>query len=161
MSERVAAAGGRAVLTEIPEIFGAETSLLERAQSREVFDEAVAVVNDFKQYFIDHGQPVHENPSPGNRAGGITTLEEKSLGAVQKGGRAPLAQVLRYGEQAMRKRQRLLFLVFVQPDLIDVRYQDALIVDRLRRCLVHRQKRGMLPDVHERIAARNFVRLCE
>jgi altronate hydrolase len=100
MSERVAAAGGRAVLTEIPEIFGAETSLLERAESRVVFDQAVAVVNDFKQYFIDHGQPVHENPSPGNRAGGITTLEEKSLGAVQKGGRAPLSQVLRYGEQA-------------------------------------------------------------
>jgi altronate hydrolase len=64
-----------------------------------VFDEAVAVVNDFKQYFLDHGQAVHENPSPGNRAGGITTLEEKSLGAVQKGGRAPLAQVLRYGDQ--------------------------------------------------------------
>lgn len=99
MAERLAAAGGTPVLSEIPEIFGAELLLMERASSREVFDQLVAVVNGFKQYFIDHKQPVYENPSPGNIAGGITTLEEKSLGAVQKGGHAPLTQVLRYGER--------------------------------------------------------------
>src|SRR5262249_38060311 len=73
-----------------------------------VFDETVAVINDFKRYFIDHGQPIYENPSPGNIAGGITTLEEKSLGAVQKGGHAPLTQVLRYGDQVRRNGLALL-----------------------------------------------------
>jgi altronate hydrolase len=76
------------VLTEIPEVFGAENVLLQRAASREIFDQAVGVIDDFKRYFIDNNQPIYENPSPGNIAGGITTLEEKSLGAVQKGGRA-------------------------------------------------------------------------
>jgi altronate hydrolase len=80
-------------------VFGAEGVLLARAASREVFDEAGEVIDDFKRYFIDNHQPIYENPSPGNIAGGITTLEEKSLGAVQKGGRAPLVEVLRYGEQ--------------------------------------------------------------
>jgi len=100
VADRVAAAGGIPILTEIPEAFGAERLLMARAKDRRVFDETVAVVNDFKRYFIDHGQPVYENPSPGNKDGGITTLEEKSLGAVQKGGHAPLTDVLRYGEQA-------------------------------------------------------------
>jgi altronate hydrolase len=99
IADRVAAAGGTAILTEIPEVFGAEKLLLERATSRGVFDAMLAVVNDFRRYYIDHGLPIYENPSPGNIAGGITTLEEKSLGAVQKGGRAPLSQVLRYGDQ--------------------------------------------------------------
>lgn len=94
-------AGGRAILTEIPEIFGAEEPLLERAVSRDVFDRAAALVNGFKRYYLDQGLPVSENPSPGNIAGGITTLEEKSLGAVQKAGRAPLCDVLDYGEQAV------------------------------------------------------------
>ncbi|WP_226635817.1 UxaA family hydrolase [Novosphingobium profundi] len=94
-------AGGRAILTEIPEIFGAEEPLLERAVSRDVFDRAAALVNGFKRYYLDQGLPVSENPSPGNIAGGITTLEEKSLGAVQKAGRAPLCDVLAYGEQAV------------------------------------------------------------
>ncbi len=100
IADRVTAAGGTAILTEIPEVFGAEHLLLQRAVDRGVFDAAVTLVDDFKRYFLDHGQPVNENPSPGNRAGGITTLEEKSLGAVQKGGHAPLTQVLRYGERA-------------------------------------------------------------
>lgn len=100
IADRVAAAGGTPILTEIPEIFGAELLLMARARDHAVFDDIVAVVNDFKRYFLDHGQPVHENPSPGNLAGGITTLEEKSLGAVQKGGHSPVSQVLRYGEQA-------------------------------------------------------------
>lgn len=94
-------AGGRAILTEIPEIFGAEEPLLERAVSRDVFDRAAALVNGFKRYYLDQGLPVSENPSPGNIAGGITTLEEKSLGAVQKAGRAPLCDVLAYGEQVV------------------------------------------------------------
>ncbi|HJV42823.1 altronate dehydratase family protein [Caulobacter sp.] len=99
IADKVADAGGTPVLTEIPEVFGAEGVLLARAASREVFDQAVGVIDDFKRYFIDNNQPIYENPSPGNIAGGITTLEEKSLGAVQKGGRAPLVEVLRYGER--------------------------------------------------------------
>lgn len=100
MADRNAAEGGRPILTEIPEIFGAERLLMARATDDGVMQGIVRVVNDFKQYFIDHHQPIYENPSPGNIAGGITTLEEKSLGAVQKAGRAPVAQVLRYGERA-------------------------------------------------------------
>jgi altronate hydrolase len=99
VADAVAAAGGTPILTEIPEIFGAEHLLLERAVGRAVFDKAAALVNGFKRHFLDQGQPVHENPSPGNIAGGITTLEEKSLGAVQKAGHAPLTQALAYGEQ--------------------------------------------------------------
>lgn len=99
VSDRIAAEGGTPILTEIPEIFGAEQLLMDRAANQGVFADIVSVVNDFKRYFIDHGQPVSENPSPGNIAGGITTLEEKSLGAVQKGGHAPVTQVLRYGER--------------------------------------------------------------
>jgi len=99
IADKVADAGGTPVLTEIPEVFGAENVLLQRAASREIFDQAVAVIDDFKRYFIDNNQPIYENPSPGNIAGGITTLEEKSLGAVQKGGRAQLVEVLRYGEK--------------------------------------------------------------
>jgi altronate hydrolase len=102
VAEQVVALGGRAVLTEIPEAFGAEPLLLERAVSREVFDAAAAIFRDFRVYLRSHGEPLHENPSPGNVAGGITTLEEKSLGAVQKGGRAPVTAALRYGEQVDR-----------------------------------------------------------
>ncbi|WP_375419986.1 UxaA family hydrolase [uncultured Sphingomonas sp.] len=102
ISDRVAAAGGRVVATEIPEMFGAERTLMNRAADADVFDAIVGVVNGFKQYFIDHGEPVSENPSPGNVAGGITTLEEKSLGAVQKAGRAPVADVIGYGRRVTR-----------------------------------------------------------
>jgi altronate hydrolase len=99
IADKVAEAGGTPILTEIPEVFGAERLLMDRAANLAVFEATVAVVNDFKRYFLDHGEPVSENPSPGNIAGGITTLEEKSLGAVQKAGRSPLTQVLRYGER--------------------------------------------------------------
>jgi altronate hydrolase len=99
-SETLAGAGGTPILTEIPEIFGAEQALLERAATPQVFADAAALVNRFKRYYLDQGLPVSENPSPGNLAGGITTLEEKSLGAVQKAGRAPLVSVLDYGQQA-------------------------------------------------------------
>ena len=99
ISDRVTAAGGAVVLTEIPEMFGAEQVLMDRAADARVFDRIVGLVNGFKQYFLDHGEPVSENPSPGNVAGGITTLEEKSLGAVQKAGRAPVADVIGYGRR--------------------------------------------------------------
>jgi altronate hydrolase len=108
MADRVVGSGGSAILSEIPEMFGAERLLLARARDEEVFDAIVSVVNDFKRYFLDHGEPVSENPSPGNIAGGITTLEEKSLGAVQKAGRAPVEDVLRYGERVRRRGLSLL-----------------------------------------------------
>ena len=98
-ADRLTAMGGAAVLTEVPEMFGAEQLLLERCVSKEVFDRAAALVNGWKAYFRAHGQPVSENPSPGNRAGGITTLEEKSLGCVQKGGLSPVTAVLTYGDR--------------------------------------------------------------
>jgi altronate hydrolase len=100
MADAVAAADGKVILTEIPEIFGAERLLMDRAVSHDVFDLAARLVQDFKAYFIRNGEPVSENPSPGNIAGGITTLEEKSLGAVQKGGQVPLVDVQRYGGEA-------------------------------------------------------------
>ena len=108
MSDLVVGSGGSALLTEIPEIFGAERMLMARARDRGVFDALVAVVNDFKRYFLSHGQPVSENPSPGNLAGGISTLEEKSLGAVQKAGHAPVVDVLRYGERIRKNGLNLL-----------------------------------------------------
>jgi altronate hydrolase len=108
IADAVTGAGGGAILTEIPEIFGAERQLMARASSPEVFEEIAAIVNGFKAYFIGHGEPVSENPSPGNIAGGITTLEEKSLGAVQKAGRAPVTDVLRYGERVARRGVTLL-----------------------------------------------------
>ena len=102
MTDRVAAAGGTVLMTEIPEIFGAERLLMARCADEGVFDRLVEVTNRFKRYFLDHGEPVSENPSPGNIAGGITTLEEKSLGAVQKGGVARVTDVLDYGEPVRR-----------------------------------------------------------
>ena len=101
-ADAVTAAGGRAILTEVPEIFGAERLLMARAADQAVFGDLVELVNGFKRYFLDHGERVSENPSPGNVAGGITTLEEKSLGAVQKGGHAPVTSVLAYGGQISR-----------------------------------------------------------
>jgi altronate hydrolase len=100
IADKVCGAGGTAVLTEIPEIFGAENLLMARAKDEAVFRGIGNVVNDFKAYFTGHGEPVSENPSPGNIAGGITTLEEKSLGAVQKAGRGQISEVIRYGDQA-------------------------------------------------------------
>ncbi len=108
MADRVTGAGGSAILSEIPEIFGAERLLMARARDRAVFEAIVGVVNDFKRYFLAHGEPVSENPSPGNLAGGITTLEEKSLGAVQKGGRSRVEDVLRYGQRIRRRGLSLL-----------------------------------------------------
>ena len=107
-SEILAASGGTPILTEIPEIFGAEQALLERAVDAQTFSAAAQLVNDFKRYYLDQGLPISENPSPGNIAGGITTLEEKSAGAVQKAGTAPLCSVLAYGELAHKPGLALL-----------------------------------------------------
>lgn len=100
ISDLVAAANGKVVLTETPEMFGAEQVFMARAKDQQVFTDLVTLVNDFKQYFLDNNQPVYENPSPGNKDGGLTTLEEKSLGAIQKGGSAVVNQIIRYGKQA-------------------------------------------------------------
>lgn len=108
MADRAVAAGGSAILSEIPEIFGAEHLLMARARDERVFEAIAGLVNDFKLYFLASGQPVSDNPSPGNIAGGITTLEEKSLGAVQKAGHAPVDDVLRYGERVRRRGLTLL-----------------------------------------------------
>lgn len=107
-SDWLVASGGTTVLTEVPEMFGAETILMNRAADREVFDLEVKLINDFKQYFRDNGQPVSENPSPGNKEGGITTLEEKSLGCVQKGGTMPVVDVLDYAQPLRRAGLNLL-----------------------------------------------------
>lgn len=96
-SDRLVAAGGTSVLTEVPEMFGAEALFLNRCASRAVFDDCVAMINGFKEYFLRYNQVVYENPSPGNKEGGITTLEEKSLGCLQKGGTSEVAAVLPYG----------------------------------------------------------------
>ncbi|WP_294391105.1 altronate dehydratase family protein [uncultured Sphingomonas sp.] len=108
MSDAVTEAGGTAILTEIPEIFGAEQLLMQRAEREDVFHGIVDLVNGFKRYFTDHGEPVSENPSPGNIAGGITTLEEKSLGAVQKAGHATVTDVRYYGDRVRRTGLTLL-----------------------------------------------------
>jgi altronate hydrolase len=97
--DRITGGGGAAVLTEVPEMFGAETILFNRCVSEKVFRQAVSLVNGFKSYFISHNEAVGENPSPGNHAGGITTLEEKSLGCIQKGGDSPVTAILSYGDQ--------------------------------------------------------------
>lgn len=98
LSDRIIECGGSCVLTEVPEMFGAEHLLTERCPTRELFDKTVALINNFKDYYKRHNQVIYENPSPGNKAGGITTLEEKSLGCVQKGGRGDIADVLDYGD---------------------------------------------------------------
>ncbi|MBL0358169.1 MAG: altronate dehydratase [Chitinophagaceae bacterium] len=100
--------GGTTVLTEVPEMFGAETILMNRCVNHDVFEKTVHLINDFKQYFIDLKQPIYENPSPGNKAGGISTLEDKSLGCTQKGGIATVVDVLKYGERLKTKGLNLL-----------------------------------------------------
>lgn len=100
VADRFTALGSTVLLSEVPEMFGAEKVLLDRATSRDTFDGTIRLVNDFRDYFRKYDQPIDENPSPGNKAGGITTLAEKSLGCVQKGGRSPVGDVLAYGERA-------------------------------------------------------------
>ena len=108
-SDLLVSQGGSTVLTEVPEMFGAEGLLMNRCVTEQVFQKAVAMINGFKQYFLRHNEVVYENPSPGNKAGGITTLEEKSCGCVQKGGSAPIVDVIGYGEQVTQKGLNMLY----------------------------------------------------
>ena len=107
-SDMLVSKGGTTILTEVPEMFGAETILMDRCASRELFDKTVCLINDFKEYFIKHGQEIYENPSPGNKDGGITTLEDKSLGCTQKSGSSLVKGVLAYGERVQNKGLNLL-----------------------------------------------------
>ena len=107
-SDWLVARGGTAVLTEVPEMFGAETILMSRCKDRATFDKTVHLINDFKEYFMRNGQPVYENPSPGNKAGGISTLEEKYLGCTQKSGKSEVTDVLKYGERLKTRGLNLL-----------------------------------------------------
>ena len=108
LSDLMADWGGSTILTEVPEMFGAETILMNRAKDHATFSKCVSLINDFKEYFRSYGQPIYENPSPGNKAGGITTLEEKSLGCVQKGGTSSVNDVLRYAERVSQPGLSLL-----------------------------------------------------
>ena len=107
-SDMLIGMGGSTVLTEVPEMFGAETILMNRCRNEKLFDKTVDLINNFKKYFMRYGEKIDENPSPGNKAGGITTLEDKSLGCVQKGGTAPVEDVLNYGEKIKEKGLSLL-----------------------------------------------------
>lgn len=107
-SDFLVAQGGTSILTEVPEMFGAETILMNRCKNEDLFNQTVKLVNDFKEYFLSHGEPVGENPSPGNKAGGISTLEDKALGCTQKCGRAPVSGVLNYGDRLQTKGLNLL-----------------------------------------------------
>lgn len=107
-SDYVISLGGTTVLTEVPEMFGAEKLLMERCKDKETFEKCVHMINDFKEYFIKNGQEIYENPSPGNKKGGITTLEDKSLGCTQKSGTSKVIDVLKYGEVLKEKGLNLL-----------------------------------------------------
>jgi altronate hydrolase len=107
-SDFLVAQNGTTVLTEVPEMFGAETILMNRSANNQIFDKTVSLVNDFKEYFMRNDQPVYENPSPGNKAGGISTLEEKSLGCTQKCGKSTVRDVLQYGDRIKTKGLNLL-----------------------------------------------------
>jgi len=109
VSDILVACGGMTVLTEVPEMFGAETILMDRAKDEGVFRDVVRMVDDFKRYFLRYNQEIYENPSPGNRDGGITTLEDKSLGCVQKGGASGVNAVLAYGDTATAPGLNLLY----------------------------------------------------
>ena len=108
-SDMLIAMGGSTVLTEVPEMFGAEGFLMDRCVNEEVFHKAVDMINGFKNYFLRHNEVVYENPSPGNKAGGITTLEDKSCGCVQKGGSAPIMDVIGYGDAVTTKGLNMLY----------------------------------------------------
>ena len=108
-SDLLISRGGTTILTEVPEMFGAESMLMDRCESPEIFDKAVHMINGFKDYFISHHEVVYENPSPGNKKGGITTLEDKSCGCVQKGGSAPIVDVLDYASPVVKKGLNMLY----------------------------------------------------
>ena len=107
-SDRLISRGGTTILTEVPEMFGAETILMNRCANEELFRQTVSLINDFKKYFQSYGQTIYENPSPGNKKGGISTLEDKSLGCTQKSGSALVRGVLQYGETVQTRGLNLL-----------------------------------------------------
>lgn len=107
-SDLLISKGGTTILTEVPEMFGAETQLMNRCENEELFQKTVCLINDFKEYFQNHGQTIYENPSPGNKKGGISTLEDKSMGCTQKSGTAPVRGVLAYGEPVKERGLNLL-----------------------------------------------------
>ena len=107
-SDWLVAQGGTSVLTEVPEMFGAETILMNRCETPQLFEQTVSMINNFKNYFLSHGEPVGENPSPGNKAGGISTLEDKALGCTQKCGKAPVSGVMEYGDRLQNNGLNLL-----------------------------------------------------
>lgn len=98
-TDSLTALGGSVIMSEVPEMFGAEQLLMNRAENKEVFESIVNMINNFKDYYASHNLPIYENPSPGNKAGGISTLEDKSLGCTQKSGSATVKSILAYGEQ--------------------------------------------------------------
>lgn len=108
LTDKLTSFGTTAILTEVPEMFGAEKLLMKRCENEKVFNKCVNMINSFKQYFFSHNQECYENPSPGNHDGGITTLEEKSLGCIQKGGKAVITDVLEYGEHCKKQGLNLL-----------------------------------------------------
>lgn len=108
LTDKLTSFGTSAILTEVPEMFGAEKLLMKRCENEKVFNKSVNMINSFKQYFFSHNQECYENPSPGNHDGGITTLEEKSLGCIQKGGKAVITDVLEYGEHCKKQGLNLL-----------------------------------------------------
>ena len=107
-SDLLVSCGGTTILTEVPEMFGAEKILMNRCRNKEVFEQTVSLINDFKQYFKNHNQTIYENPSPGNKAGGISTLEDKSNGCTQKSGSSTVEGVLKYGEKVKNSGLNLL-----------------------------------------------------
>ena len=107
-SDILGSKGGTTIMTEVPEMFGAETILMNRCKDEETFEKTVKLINDFKQYFMDHHQTIYENPSPGNKKGGISTLEDKSCGCTQKAGTAPVCGILQYAEPVKEKGLNLL-----------------------------------------------------
>lgn len=107
-SDLLIAQGGTTILTEVPEMFGAETILMDRCDTEELFNKTVSLINDFKRYFEEHHQTIYENPSPGNKAGGISTLEDKALGCTQKSGFAPVQDVLKYSQRVEKAGLNLL-----------------------------------------------------
>lgn len=106
--DKLTSLGGSCVLTEVPEMFGAEHLLMKRCKNKNVFDKTVKLINDFKDYYTRYNQVIYENPSPGNKKGGITTLEEKSLGCIQKGGKSTIVDVLDYGDKLSKNGLSLL-----------------------------------------------------
>lgn len=100
--------GGTTILTEVPEMFGAETILMDRAKDESTFEKTVSLINDFKEYFRKNNQTIYENPSPGNKAGGISTLEDKALGCTQKSGTSMVIDVLKYGQRVVNPGLNLL-----------------------------------------------------